>query len=393
MTELNTKYGTAKIFAETLEDAAMSQIIRMSNSLLGENAHVRIMPDAHAGAGCTIGTTMLITDKVCPNLVGVDISCGVTIAYTDLKLKGQLEKLDKVIYENIPYGMSVRGDSKLEFSKLREMKCWNKLDPRAQSRAICSTGTLGGGNHFIEAYENGAIAVHTGSRNIGLSVAKYYQDLASKRQKERMAKLINEEIQKIPPQERENWLKNRKTEVSVPDDLSYLEGQDLEDYLFDCKICHEFATLNRHTIIEIIVKKMKGRVLEEINSIHNYIDTETRILRKGAIDAREGKKLVIPLNMRDGVLICIGKGNEDWNFSAPHGAGRLYSRGEAKNKITLSEYKKSMEGIYSTCVVRETIDESPMAYKDAEEIKRLIGDTVEIIEHIRPIYNFKATED
>lgn len=393
MTELNSKYGTVLIYAETLENEALSQIIRMSNSQLGENAHIRIMPDAHAGAGCTIGTTMKITDKICPNLVGVDIACGVTLVYTDIHFKGQLEKVDKIFRENIPFGTSVRGDSNLAFEKLSELKCWDKLDQRTKSRALCSTGTLGSGNHYYEIYENGAMSVHTGSRNIGLSVAKYYQDLAIQRQKERMKKLLNEELQKVPERDREQWLKNNKPKVSVPDDLAYLTGDDMEDYLHDCRICHEFASLNRHTILSIITKKMKGKILEEINSIHNYIDTETMILRKGAIDASAGKKLVIPLNMRDGVLLCEGKGNEEWNYSAPHGAGRLYSRSEAKNKISLSDYKKSMMGIYSTCVNHDTIDESPMAYKDSEEIKRIIGDTVVILEQLRPIYNFKASEE
>ena len=388
-----TKNGEYKIFAETLEPEAETQIIRMAESEIGKDAHIRIMPDAHAGAGCTIGTTMKIKDKVCPNIVGVDIGCGVTFAKTTMKIKGQLEHIDKVIREVVPSGFEVQKDDKFAFEKLKEMKCWEKLSPLVQEKAMLSSGTLGGGNHFIECYSDGSISVHTGSRNIGLEVAKYYQKLAVSNQKVKAEEIKRTLMQNIEPGERENWIKQYYIEHPfVPDDLAYLESDDMKDYLFDMKICQEFADYNRHLIIKNIVKEMKGKVIEEINSIHNYIDTESMILRKGAIDASEGKKLVIPLNMRDGILICIGKGNEDWNYSAPHGAGRLYSRSDSKNKISLSAFKKSMVGIYSTCICEGTIDESPMAYKDSEEIRRVIEPTVEIVEQIKPVYNFKATE-
>lgn len=381
-----SKHGHFEIFAKTIEQEAISQILAVANSPLGENAHIRIMPDAHAGAGCVIGTTMTITDKVCPNLVGVDIGCGVDLIHTDIDFESRLPELDEVIRKNIPYGMEVHeNEVYFDFSKLL---CWGKLTKEVQDRAKHAMGTLGGGNHFIEAYKDGYIAVHSGSRNIGLAVAKYYQDLAIKRTEEHNHKVLMEQLQSVPPVEREAWLK--KNRISVARDLCYLTGQGMQDYLHDVAVMQEFANQNRFTMLNTIVTKMCGKIISHINSIHNYIDVETMTLRKGAISAKEGELLVIPLNMRDGMLICRGKGNPEWNCSAPHGAGRLYSRFKAKELFTVEEYAAEMKNVFTTCVNESTLDEAPFVYKDFHEIMECIEPTVTILERIVPIYNFKA---
>lgn len=387
MFEIKTKYGNAKVFAETIENEAISQITEMSNSPLGENAHIRIMPDAHAGAGCVIGTTMKITDKVCANLVGVDIGCGVLLVKTNLNFSLRLKELDDTIRKYIPYGMKVHYLS-IPYD-LSDLKCWSSLKENYKVKSQYSLGTLGGGNHFIEAYNDGWIAVHSGSRNIGLGVATYYQDLAIKKMKSRLDGIRKEKLISIEPKKRSEYIKSEPAQ-SFNKDLAYLEGKDMEDYLYDIKVVQGFAQLNRKIIIEKIVSAMKGNIIEEVESVHNYIDTDQMILRKGAVSAQLGERLVMPMNMRDGILICTGKGNEDWNCSAPHGAGRLYSRSEAKEIFNLRDYKKSMDGIYSSCINFDTIDESPFAYKDWEEIADCIQDTVTIETRLLPIFNFKA---
>lgn len=384
---LNSKYGDIEIYAQTVEQEAISQVLAMANSPLGENAHIRIMPDCHAGAGCVIGTTMKITDKVCPNLVGVDIGCGVDLIKTDIDFSNRLDELDNTIRTKIPHGMKVH-KTEQNCSLFDDLLCWDKLSKDVQNRAKKALGTLGGGNHFIEAYKDGYIAVHSGSRNIGLAVAKYYQNLAEKRIGERNKKITRELLQAIPPTEREAWLKSNK--IFIARELCYLTGQDMQDYLHDVAIMQKFANDNRFAMLSAITNGMKGKIEKHINSIHNYIDIEAMILRKGAISAKDGEILVIPLNMRDGMLICKGKGNEDWNCSAPHGAGRLYSRSKAKELFTVEEYAQEMEGIYTTCVNESTLDEAPFVYKDYKEIMECIEPTVEILERIMPIYNFKA---
>lgn len=382
----NTKYGDIIVYAKTIEQEAISQIIEMANSPLGENAHIRIMPDCHAGAGCVIGTTMRITDKVCPNLVGVDIGCGVDLIQTDIDFSNRLDELDAVIRNYIPFGMATHLDERpWDFHHLR---CWEHLDKETKTRAMTALGTLGGGNHFIEAYENGWLAVHSGSRNIGYKVADYYQRLAEKRVKEHNYTLLKEQIKSIEPIEREKWIKEHK--ISINRDLCYLTGADMEDYLHDVSVMQRFANDNRLSMLCEICNAMGGKVLQHINSIHNYIDIDNRILRKGAISAQRGQTLVIPLNMRDGLLLCRGKGNPDWNCSAPHGAGRLYSRSKAKEVFTVEEYARQMEGIYSSCINESTLDEAPFVYKDYEEIMECIEPTVEIISRLIPIFNFKA---
>ena len=386
--QLNTKHGELHIFAETVDQETISQVLEMANSPLGENAHIRIMPDCHAGTGCVIGTTMKVTDKVCPNLVGVDIGCGVDLVKTNIDFQSRLEELDGVIRKHIPYGMSTHEEEQpWDFS---ELYCWSHLSHEAKIRAKTALGTLGGGNHFIEAYKDGWLSVHSGSRNIGYKVAEFYQNLAVKQMTENNQRLLREELMQIEPQLRQQWLAEHK--VSVPKDLCYLTGEAMQAYLHDIKIMQDFANANRRKMLSTIVKAMGGRIVGEISSIHNYIDVEHGILRKGAISAQEGETLVIPLNMKDGVLICCGKGNEEWNCSAPHGAGRLYSRSKAKEFFTVEEYAMEMEGIFSTCINESTLDEAPFAYKDYREIMRAIQPTVEITQRLLPIFNFKASD-
>lgn len=387
--EFKSKYGEVKVFAKTIEEEAVSQIIQMANSPVGENAHIRIMPDAHAGAGCTIGTTMKITDKVCPNLVGVDIGCGVLLVNTNIHFEDRLNELDEVIRKWVPSGFSVHEYESVseDFVGLKDMYCWDSLSKDAKHRVLCSIGTLGGGNHYIEAYKNGWISVHSGSRNLGVQVCKYYQNMAEREMKK--FKVTPEELELIPKQDREAYIKSKSAQ-KVPKELAYLSGDLMEMYLHDMKIAQKYAEINRRTIISVIVRAMNGSQMGKIESVHNYIDMDSMTLRKGAISAQDGEYCVIPMNMRDGVLVCRGKGNEDWNCSAPHGAGRLYSRSKAKELFTVAQYKESMEGIYTTCVSQDTLDEAPFVYKDMEEIMECISPTVEIVERLTPIYNFKA---
>jgi len=394
MIELNTKYGAIKIFARTLEDEALGQITVLANSVLGEGANMRIMPDAHAGAGCVVGTTMIITDKVCPNLVGVDIGCGVDLVKTDIDFTQRLQELDDTIRKFVPYGK--RHHEKIKtFRDFNKLKCWDKLRKDTKDTAVRSLGSLGGGNHFIEAYGGGYLAVHSGSRNIGWRVAQYYQVQAEKQVSQRMTALKTKVMQSVPEQEREKWLKDNKSKVAIDSGIAYLVGDLMQDYLNDMNLMQDFAVANRKAMLETVVSKMGGRITGQITSTHNYIDMSSKdmiILRKGAISARKGEELVIPLNMRDGLLLCIGKGNPDWNYSAPHGAGRLYSRSKAKKTLSLDDYKEAMKGIFSTCINQDTLDEAPFAYKDYKEIMELIEPTVKIKERFIPIYNFKASE-
>ncbi len=369
MIELQGKHGIAKVFTDVVDKESVSQVIELLNQPYIEGSRVRMMPDIHAGAGCTIGTTMTIRDKICPNLVGVDIGCGMeTIRIREKFIEPQ--KLDKVIRGEIPSGFEIRKTPHRYAREidLSELCCARHL---MLERAYNSIGTLGGGNHFIEANKddegNIYLVVHSGSRHIGLEIAKLYQKAAYNALSE-----------------------HSKDETRVPEHLAYVDGDLFEQYLHDMHIAQQFAELNRKAIVDTIVKKMGFHVEEQFTTIHNYIDMEHRILRKGAVSAQAGERLLIPINMRDGSLICTGKGNEDWNFSAPHGAGRLVSRSEAKQMFTVSEYKKQMEGIYTTSVSRGTLDECPMAYKKMEDIVNNIGETVTVDAVIKPIYNFKA---
>ena len=398
MLELRGKYNKAKIFTDVVDEASISQVLLLLNQEFVSGSKVRMMPDIHAGSGCTVGTTMTITDKVIPNLVGVDIGCGMEV--TKIKEKNiELQKLDKTIYEVIPSGYNIREKTHRYFNEinLENLYCYKHIDLK---RAEKSLGTLGGGNHFIEANKdedgNIYIVVHSGSRHLGLEVAGYYQKEAYKSLNGSSKKDVDSLIANLKAQGREREiqksitsLKNTKR-TNIPRQLAYVSEELFDQYIHDMKIIQKYAELNRQAIMDEIIKGMNIHVAEQFTTIHNYIDTEYMILRKGAVSARKGEKLLIPINMRDGSLICIGKGNDDWNQSAPHGAGRLMSRSAAKESFTVSEFKKQMNGIYTTSVNRATLDECPMAYKNMSDIVGNIGDTVDIIEVIKPIYNFKA---
>lgn len=401
MIEIKGRYNEAKIFTDVVDSASIAQVQELCNQEFTTGSRIRLMPDIHAGAGCTIGTTMTIQDKAVPNLVGVDIGCGMeTIRIRESHI--ELQKLDKLIHQKIPSGFSIREKAHkyLNDIDLSELYCAEYIDiPRAEK----SIGTLGGGNHFIEVDQdedgNIYIVVHSGSRHLGVEVAKYYQEegykvlnqtddaslelLVAQMKAEGREKEIQKEIKRV---------KNLK-QTNIPRPLAYVSGELFEQYIHDMKIVQQFAMLNRQAMMDEIVKGMKLHVEEQFTTIHNYIDTEQMILRKGAVSAKAGEQLLIPINMRDGSLICIGKGNEDWNYSAPHGAGRLMSRGEAKQSFTVSEFKKQMSEVYTTSVSKATLDECPMAYKDMQDILDNIGPTAEVVKIIRPIYNFKAGED
>ena len=399
MIELHGKYAQAKVFTDVVDEASISQVINLLNQPYVEGSRIRMMPDIHAGAGCTIGTTITIGDKVCPNLVGVDIGCGMeTVRIREKHI--EMQKLDKLIRQEIPSGFGIRSTPHrfIQEVDLSELCCAKHVQI---GKAELSIGTLGGGNHFIEADKdedgNIYIVIHSGSRHLGLEIANYYQEAGYKALTTYSKAETQEIIERLKAEGREkeisSQLKKLKKECKVPKPLAYVEGELLEQYLHDMAIAQEFARLNRKAMMDVIMKGMKLHAEETFTTIHNYIDVENGILRKGAVSAQAGEKLLIPINMRDGSLICIGKGNEDWNYSAPHGAGRLMSRSEAKERFTVSEFKHEMEGIYSTSVSRSTLDESPMAYKGMQDIVDNIGPTAEIMSIIKPIYNFKAGED
>lgn len=413
-----------KIFTDNIEDEAIKQIDELLKQEPFKNCKVRIMPDVHAGKGCVIGFTADLGNKVIPNIVGVDIGCGmlcVKLGKSDLDLK----KLDKIINEYIPAGRNIREEKLIKFEDINKLHCLRNLkETKKFNRAI---GTLGGGNHFIEVdidnENNKYLVIHTGSRNMGKQVADYYQNLAIElcsgkeemyKKKEEIIKTYKEQGRKTEIQqtlkEIEKDYKNNKP--NLPNDLCYLQGEYREMYLHDMKICQEYASLNRRLIAKeilskyfnsnnVMIAKVKehnyGQILSDVfpkmiwfETIHNYISFEDNIVRKGAISAKKGEKVIIPINMRDGSIIAIGKGNEEWNNSAPHGAGRIMSRKKAKENFKLEEFKKSMEGVYTTSVTEETIDEAPFVYKPMQEIIDNIKDTVDIQKIIKPIYNFKA---
>lgn len=398
MFEVSGKYNTAQIFTDVIEQEAISQVINMCNQEFAKDSKIRIMPDVHAGAGCTIGTTMTITDKVVPNLVGVDVACGMEV--TNLgKCDIDFTKLDDIIHQYIPSGMNTRTSEHRYMNQvdLTELHCYHAIN---EPRVKLSMGTLGGGNHFIEVdtSEDGTkyLVIHSGSRNLGVSTAKYYQEEAYRRLSKKFGKDTRKEI--ITRLKSEGHQKDISAELkklsymSIPKDFAYCEGELFEQYIHDMRILQKYATLNRQAMTDEIVTRMGFDVQGQFTTLHNYIDTENMILRKGAVSAQKGEVLLIPINMRDGSLICAGKGNPDWNCSAPHGAGRLMSRSQAKQTFTMEEFEKSMEGIYTTSVNPSTLDESPMSYKSIDDIVNNIGDTVTIDEIIKPVYNFKASD-
>lgn len=405
MKTITGKYSSAIVYTDVIEDTAEEQIKLLCDQPFAQGSRIRIMPDVHAGKGCVIGFTADLGDMVIPNIVGVDIGCGMYTVELG-KIDIDYEKLDGAIRKNVPSGRNVHEGRIVRFPELLDLKCYRNLkDARRLERSI---GTLGGGNHFIEADRdddgNKYLVIHTGSRNLGTQVAEYYQSLAYELMcgKDKLFEQQNEMIERYKAEGRRSEIQSaikalhrdfQAQECDTPRELCYLTGEYREMYLHDMRICQEFASLNRVTIAQIILGEAFGMQLSDcphFESIHNYIDMESNIVRKGAVSAKKGEKLLIPINMRDGSLICVGKGDPEWNCSAPHGAGRLFSRGTAKEKFTLDEFQNSMEGIFSTSVHLSTIDECPMAYKSMEDIVDNITPTAEIIRVIKPVYNFKA---
>ena len=400
MIEIRGKFNTALCYTDELEELAAGQIRSVCDQEAFRDCRIRIMPDVHAGKGCTIGTTMTIRDKIVPGMVGVDIGCGMETVR--LKERGiDFSRLDDLIRRHIPSGQDVRKTPYMPgiIDVLRELRCADqvKLD-----RAVHSVGTLGGGNHFIEIDidDEGSLylVVHSGSRHIGLEVAEYYQDQGRYAfwggARYQIGAMIEELKAAGRHREIEPMIKKMRKEhpIDIPKDLAYVEGRLFDEYIHDMKIIQGFAMENRRAMVQTILKGLNVTVEEQFTTVHNYIDTESMILRKGAVSARKQEKLLIPINMRDGSLICVGKGNPEWNCSAPHGAGRLMSRKAAMNSLSLEEYRSEMSGIFSTCVSEATLDEAPMAYKSMEDIVRQIGPTADILKRIKPLYNFKAAE-
>jgi len=383
-----------KIFAKTVEEVALTQIHAMNECEAYRECKVRIMPDCHAGSSCTIGTVIKVEGRIVPNTVGVDIGCGMLVAeFGQVEL--DLQKLDGVVNTLIPSGFNIHVTPVTEFESLGQLHCLRSID---QEKALCSIGTLGGGNHFIEVNKdeegNAYIVIHSGSRNLGVKVCGHYQQLAIKERTDNSAE-VRALVERLKNEGRTREISEEIKKVERPkvvQELAWISGETLNDYLHDMAITQQYAQLNRETMLRIICQSMGITPNNVFQTIHNYIDiSETDvILRKGAVSARKGERLIIPMNMRDGSLICEGKGNADWLYSAPHGAGRLMSRHDANQSITLEEFQTSMKGIYSTSICKETIDESPMAYKPMQEIIECVQPTVEIQKIIKPVYNFKA---
>lgn len=401
MIEVKGAYADAKFFTDQVDDQSLAQVQTLCDQPFVAGSKIRLMPDVHAGAGCTIGTTMTITDKVVPNLVGVDIGCGmetVRLRQRDLDLAA----LDAFIKKHIPVGFCVRNAPHpyMEQLNLRTLRCAKSI---TMSRAIRSIGTLGGGNHFIEVDRdddgNLYLVVHSGSRHPGLEVAKHYQELAWRDLAQERGQALDAAIAKLKATGRRQEIQalvadfSAKNKDLVPKALAYVSGPHLEDYLHDMRLMQRFAELNRHAMVDTLIEGLGLDVEDRFTTIHNYIDLEAKILRKGAVSARAGERLLIPINMRDGSLICVGKGNDDWNQSAPHGAGRLMSRAQAKRVFTVEAFRQSMAGIYTTTADQSTLDECPMAYKPIEAILDNIAPTADIVARLRPLYNFKAAGD
>ena len=402
MLEIKGKKNTALCYATVVEEEAIEQIRRMCDYEFTEGSKIRIMPDVHAGKGCTIGTTMTVVDKAVPNVVGVDIGCGmytVNLGKADI----DMEKFDEAAHF-VPSGMNVWEERQERFD-LTGLRCYREL--KDAKRLERSLGTLGGGNHFIEidraADGTNYMVIHSGSRNLGKQVAELYQRLAINlsrgyvdylEKRDEIIRTYKEQGRKTEIQaalKQLHW-EVYESEPSIPEDLCYLSGKYLEDYLFDVVICQRFARRNREKMAEVILERTGIAGGEAFHTIHNYIDTEEMILRKGAIAAHKGEKVLIPINMRDGSVLAIGKGNPEWNYSAPHGAGRVMSRTKAKNTLSMEEYQETMKGIYTTSVNENTLDEAPMAYKSLEDIIDVIRESVDVIDVMKPIYNFKASD-
>ncbi|HHB2169368.1 RtcB family protein [Bacillus cereus] len=394
MLKLQGKYNEAKIFTNNVDETATGQIIDLCNQEFVKDSQIRIMPDTHAGAGCTIGTTMTIQDKIVPNLVGVDIGCGMEVVVIDKKKEEiNFDCLDETIRKFVPSGFRIR-DKEHRFSKMIDFD--GVRAPFTLQRAQTSIGTLGGGNHFVELNEddkgNVYIVIHSGSRNLGKQIAEYYQNFAYEQlidvtsMKDEIIKRLTEEGRAKEIQETLRGIQKPK----IRKELAYLEGQGFKDYMNDMNIAQKYAALNRKAMIDEIVTKMDWKITDQFTTIHNYIDIENMILRKGAISAQKDERVIIPINMRDGSIIAFGKGNPDWNFSGPHGAGRIMSRKKAKESLSLEEFQNTMTEVWTTSVVESTIDEAPMVYKPMDEIIENTKETIDIKHIIKPLYNFKA---
>ena len=393
-----------KIFTNNIESTALNQIYTLVKQPAFSNCKVRIMPDVHAGAGCVIGFTADLGDKVIPNIVGVDIGCGMLTVELG-KIDINFNELDKVIREKIPSGRNVHNNRVVRFDELQDLYCYREL--KDAKRFEKSIGTLGGGNHFIEVDtdedDNKYLIIHSGSRNLGKQVAEYYQKLAIEimRGKDILLKMQEKIIADYKVQGRKREIEKAIKELhrnfhhnplDIPKELCYLTGKYREQYLHDMEICQQFAVRNRGEIVKVILSTMNWNDIRSFETIHNYIEFGSNMVRKGAISAKENERLLIPINMRDGCIIGIGKGNDDWNQSAPHGAGRIMSRSKARETVSLGDFQQSMKGIYTTSVSMSTLAESPMVYKSLDEILENIKDTIDVIKIIKPIYNFKASE-
>ena len=401
MLKINGKHNAAIVYAGNIEDTAHEQLEAVCDAPYLADCKVRVMPDVHAGKGCTIDTTMTIHGKVVPNMVGVDIGCGMyTVKLEDKSI--DFNELDATIRKHIPSGRAVRSD----VHQFAEQVDLNKLQMASMcdiDRAYRSIGSLGGGNHFIEVDKDNDghlyLVIHSGSRHLGVQVADYYQDAAYWQLSGKKKQNINAVIAELKAQGRHKEisetvkkLKVDLTESEIPRDMAYVSGLLFDDYIHDMRITQHFAMLNRKAMADEIIRNMRLTVADEFTTIHNYIDTDAMILRKGAVSAKAGEQLLIPINMRDGSLLCVGKGNPDWNQSAPHGAGRLMSRKKAKEKLDLGDYRDAMSGIFSTCINNGTLDEAPMAYKSMDAILKHIAPTVNVVKVIKPVFNFKAEE-
>lgn len=407
MIEIKGAYSTAIIYTDEIEETAAAQIRQLCDQPFAAGCKIRIMPDVHAGAGCVIGFTAALGEMVIPNIVGMDIGCGmltVELGKTDM----DYARLDEIVRGCVPSGMNVHEGRMAKYPELQNLYCYREL--KNTRRIERSIGTLGGGNHFIEIDKdeegNKYLVIHSGSRNLGKQVAEHYQNLAYDilRGKDRILERQKQIIEEYKAAGRKKEIQTailalkksfEAKVIDTPKELCYLTGEYRQMYLHDMKICQDFAVLNRRTMAAIILERYFGKAFDAFASfetIHNYIDHDSNLVRKGAVSAKKGERLLIPINMRDGSLICMGKGNTDWNCSAPHGAGRLYSRGSARATFSIEEFRKSMEGIYTTSVSEATIDESPMAYKKMEDIVKHIAPAADIVKVIKPVYNFKAGE-
>lgn len=398
--EVKGKYNSAIVMTDQIEEECVGQLVTLCSQEIFKDSQIRIMPNCHAGKGCVVGFTASIKDRIIPNLVGVDISCSISTYKLDVK-EVDFEQLDNVIRKYVPSGMSIRSTvSKLVSDNLKakiEKVCQEIGDENGYNRHLKSIGTLGGGNHFLELNKDKDgylwLSVHCGSRNFGKKICDFHQDKAIKVYQDRIDAKRVFALSQIPPKERQDWIKNYIDSDKLPPELRYLDGEDLDLYVEHMKVAEEFATVNHQVIVHEICSHMGWNVVDSIFTHHNYIEflgNREMIIRKGAISAKKGERVIIPLNMKDGSIVGIGKGNEEWNQSAPHGAGRVLSRGKAKSVLSVEEFQDKMKDVWSSCVSESTLDESPMAYKDMNVIIDAIGETVDIVDRIIPIYNFKA---